>query len=321
MTSMLVWPGIDGRAVVALVIGSVVAVFFIALAMRFRWRREAMRREQARCMPVGADGIIAGAGAIALRGSGSRAALLVHGFGSTPQTMAGLAAHLHRVEGWTVSAPLLPGHGRSLAAFDAVRAVDWQRAVHAECEALCRTHETVVLIGHSMGGALVTIEGARSPAVRALVLLAPYLTPMAAPERLAPIASVVAWFVPYLAGGDVTKSILDPEARRASVGYIATPTRRIADLVSTAHDARIAAQEITAPTLMIHSRMDYRIPVHLAETHPALFVQARPLVQEWIDGSGHTLTVDYGREHVWARTAEWLRVHAGPASVGPQVVH
>ena len=225
--------------------------------------------------------------------------------------MTGLANFLHDVEGWTVCVPLLPGHGRALDAFDRVAADAWIASADSAYRALRRDYSTVVLIGHSMGGALATIVAAGADAPPALVLLSPYLTPPASALRLAPVADVVAAFIPYLAGGDITASIFDPAARAVTVGYVATPAQRVRDLVSVANDARNAAGGLVTPTLIVHSRTDYRIPLALAETHRALFANATPCEQQWVEGCGHVITVDYCREQVWRSTADWIHRFAG----------
>jgi esterase/lipase len=143
------------------------------------------------------------------------------------------------------------------------------------------------------------------------VLLAPDLTPPASAERWAPLAGVINLLVPYLRGGDRTKSIFDPVARSRTLGAGAAPPKRVRDLVSVAHDARFAAAAVSAPTLLIHSRSDYRLPVPLAERHAGYFTSASVIEQQWVEGSGHVITVDYCREAVWASTASWLARHAG----------
>jgi carboxylesterase len=277
----------------------------------YRWRLTRARLAERQRLPAGDDGIVLGAEPVHLHGSASHAALLVHGFGDTPQTVRQLAEYLHGTHGWTVRAPLLPGHGRSLDAFDASGAAQWRTAVHREYAALCATYPKVVLVGLSMGGALVTLEAADAPALPALVLLAPYLTPPARAERLAPLAGVLNLLSPYLRGGDREKSIFDPTARARVLGYSASPPKRVRDLVSVAHDARFAAAAVRAPTLLVHSRTDYRIPAELAARHPGYFSGAALVDMDWVDGAGHVITVDYGCERVWARTAEFLALHAG----------
>ena len=275
------------------------------------WRLRRTRADDAARFPVNRDGIIPGAAPITLSASATHAALLIHGFADTPQTLRLLSEYLHREHGWTTRAPLLPGHGRTLAAFDASGLRAWRDAVHVEYLDLKARHETVVLVGLSMGGALATLEASIDESLPALVLLAPYLTPPARAQRLAPLANLINLMVPYLKGGDREKSIFDPAARALSLGYGASPPKRVRDLVAVADDARFAAATVRAPTLLIHSRTDYRIPVSLAEQHPDFFRNAATCDQQWVDGCGHVITVDYCRERVWALTAEWLSRFAG----------
>src|SRR4051812_46948565 len=83
-----------------------------------------IEREVAARRPPAASGIIVGAEDIDRVGTSSAAVLLIHGAGDTPQTMQRLAIDLHR-RGYTVAAPLLPGHGRTLAALAGISANDW----------------------------------------------------------------------------------------------------------------------------------------------------------------------------------------------------
>src|SRR6478672_9394473 len=71
--------------------------------------------------PPDAQGIAIGADSFTIEGSNGRALLLLHGSGDTPQTLRYLAERLNAV-GYTVYAPLLPGHGRSPRAFTQVSA-------------------------------------------------------------------------------------------------------------------------------------------------------------------------------------------------------
>lgn len=279
--------------------------------LSYRRRMQRTRSAEAARQPVGSEGIVPGAESITLHASETHAALVIHGFGDTPQSVRLLSDHLHREHGWTVRAPLLPGHGRGMADFDRHGSNAWRDMVRREHAALRSRYQTVVLVGLSMGGALATIEAAAHSDLKALVLLAPYLTPPASAERLAPVAGVINLMVPYLAGGDRSRSIFDPVARSQTLGIAAAPPKRVRDLVSVAHDARFAAAAVRAPTLLMHSRTDYRIPLVLAERHAALFTAAEPCEQRWLDGCGHVITVDYRRDEVWAATAAWLARHAG----------
>lgn len=289
----------------------------LAHGVRYRWRMMRIRAADLRRLPIGRDGIIPGAEPITLVGSPTHAVLVVHGFGDTPQSVRLLCDHLHGVHGWTVRAPLLPGHGRTLADFDAAGSGAWREAVAAEYGALKTRHATVCLVGQSMGGALVTLVAAADPTLPALVLLVPYLTAPARAQRLAPLAGVVNLFVPYLRGGDREQSIFDPAARALTLGAGGAPPKRVRDLVAVANDARAAAPAVRAPTLLIHSRTDYRIPLALAERHLGYFTGASVREQHWVEGSGHVIAVDFCREEVWADTAAWLARYAGAPMAAP----
>ncbi len=292
-------------------VGVVTLSALLLHVMRYRWLMARTRAREAARLPVGPDGIVPGAAAITLDGSATHAVLVVHGFGDTPQSVRQLSDHLHQVHGWTVRVIRLPGHGTTLADFDAHGSDEWRATVHRDFVAMRSQYPVVALIGLSMGAALATIEAAHHPDLPALVLLVPYLTPPANAERLAPVASVVNLLMPYLKGGDRTRSILDPDARARSLNAGAAPPLRLCDLVSVAHDARFAAADVRAPTLLVHSRTDYRIPVELAERHAGFFTTAASVEQVWVDGGGHVITVDYCREQVWALTADWLAGYAG----------
>lgn len=56
--------------------------------------------------------------------------LLIHGFAGTPREMWLLGAYLHE-RGFTVSAPLLPGHGGVLAEINRVNWRDWVAGVES----------------------------------------------------------------------------------------------------------------------------------------------------------------------------------------------
>jgi carboxylesterase len=148
--------------------------------------RAARRTERAYAgvRPPGADGVVPGAEGFALEGRTSRALLMLHGFGDTPQTLRYLGRRLHAA-GFTVHAPLLPGHGRGLRDFAAASAEDYASAARDELARLRERASWVGVIGLSMGGAIAARIVAEAADVRVLVLLAPYLPPPRAVALLA----------------------------------------------------------------------------------------------------------------------------------------
>ena len=280
-----------------------------ALAGGVLWRRRTIAQFERECatrLPAGPDGIVLGAAPIVLSAGGPRAVLLLHGFGDTPQTVRDLADFL-RARGLTVHAPLLPGHGRSLREFTASRADGWVAAVRDELAALRASHDEVAIVGLSMGGALASIVAADSPELPSLVLLAPYIS---MPRRLRHAARthwLWAPFLPYIAGRG-ERSIHDAQAREASRAYGVVTGRSLYELLRLSRRGFAALPRVKAPTLMVQSREDNRIPPDAAlRVYDALGPREKELV--WLEGCGHIITVDFGRERVFELIERWIGAH------------
>jgi carboxylesterase len=248
-------------------------------------------------------GIKPGAETIDRQEGNSHGILLLHGFGDTPQTLAMLAGHLH-ASGFDVRAPLLPGHGRNVEAFEKSRRHEWLECARRELAEMRASHSVVSLGGLSMGGAIAAILAAESPCLNALVLIAPYLD-MPVTHR---IASASHWIWGSIAGvrkSSSPRSILDPEERKKNLGYGAYTGRLLYELWRLAAHARRVIGSITVPTLVIQSRADPRIAPSVAKrAFGALGAKEKKL--SWVDGGGHIITVDFGRERVFEEVTEWI---------------
>lgn len=256
--------------------------------------------------------LIPGAEPVSLDGGG-RGLLVLHGFGDTPQSVRALAQRMHE-GGWSVRAPILHGHGRSLRDFTHARAEDWLSDARRALDDLRERHDRVAIIGQSMGGALATILAAESR-VNALVLLAPYmgLSPRAA--RIAAFHRLVTPVVPYLRSRSEF-SILDPDARRKALGRGVTTPRLLHELSKIVEAARHAAPLVGIPVLVIHSRNDPRIPI--ADAEAAFDRLGSPdKTLEWATRSGHVLSVDLDRDWIAQVAAHWLDVHAPVRNPSP----
>lgn len=252
-------------------------------------------------------GIRAGAEAIELREEGSHGALLLHGFGDTPQTLAGLAKRLNRA-GYGVHAPLLPGHGRTMAEFEKSGADDWAGAAKRAFSELRWRHSSVSVVGLSMGGALAVALTAEEQDVPALALIAPYIE---MPRRIR-LAASMHWAWGRLAGEISAQnplSIHDAIAREKSLAYGTVTGSRLYELLKVVRRARKTFSRVRSPTLLIQSREDPRCSSRGAETAIRM-LGARDKKMVWTEGAGHVITVDYGRERVYSEVVNWLDKHA-----------
>lgn len=298
---------------VATLLVALVVTLTLVLSRRRRAFEDAIRAWHLK-HPLGPDGIIPGAAPIACD-AGERAVVLLHGFGDTPQTLEGLARALH-ARGWTVRAPLLPGHGRTLESFHASRGDQWTAAARDAFERLRAAHATVAIVGLSMGGALATsLAAAVGDRAVTLVLLAPFLEVAPSGRILTaawPVWSLWRAWVP----GDAAAAIHDPVARRESLGYGVSSPRALRELRGIVDAASSAARQLHIPTLVMHSRTDYRISVAAAERGYAKLGATTKRLQ-WVEHSGHVITVDRDANEVIAAVVDWLEQHAPSRAVAP----
>lgn len=268
-----------------------------------RWRE----REYREAFVPGDDGVVKGAEGFTLRGTNGKALLVIHGSGDTPQSVRYLCDQLHAA-GYSVHAPLLPGHGRSPRAFAQATADDYREATSAAYHHLRATHEWVGLVGLSMGGALVARLAADVGDVPVVVLLAPYVGTPRTVRWVHSMGWLWSLAAPYVAGGG-DSSIHDKAAQGESRAYGTFSSGALTALVETAKAGRAALPRLHMPVLVVNSANDNRIPREVAEA--ALRDLAPSAERHWVDGCGHVITVDYCKDVVARLVLTFLARHAG----------
>ena len=280
----------------------------IAAGMGALWRAASVRRVERDYAPGetrDADGIVAGAEPFLLIGTNGRGILLLHGSGDTPQTLRYGGERLNAA-GYTVYAPLLPGHGRSPREFARVSAAAYMAAARAALDVLRARHGWIGAAGLSMGGALAVQLAAEAADVRVLVLLAPYLSAPREVKWATRTSAIWGLVHPYVdARGKA--SVHDPVARAASHANGIVAPNALRALIETAAQGRAALAQVAVPTLVIHSRADNRIPERAATE--ALSTLRAPTERHWVTGCGHVITVDYCKDAVTALVLAFLARH------------
>jgi alpha-beta hydrolase superfamily lysophospholipase len=103
---------------------------------------------------------------------GPSGVLLLHGFTATPVEVKLMGQYLHE-RGYTVSGPLLPGHGTTIEAINVCSWRDWvDHAARAYAELTARCTR-VFVGGESLGGLLTLYLGSAYPEIAGLILYAP----------------------------------------------------------------------------------------------------------------------------------------------------
>jgi carboxylesterase len=254
-----------------------------------------------------------------LRG-GARGVLCLHGFTGTPFEVRPVAEALAG-RGFSVSAPVLAGHGGTLEQLNGTRWPDWFGSAEAALQALLEEvgGAPVALAGFSLGGLLALHLARQRPAsVAALaVIAAPLrlrgyqvhavraLSRLPALLRRGPLA-----VLPKFGGYDV----LDDEMKRQNPGLPGMPIAGIASLIDLGEVVRRELPDIRTPVLVAHGERDRTVPLgdslELAGTIGSTVIE-----RLFLPRSGHLAAIDVERSTLIETVTRFFDTHvAGRAT-------
>lgn len=243
--------------------------------------------------------------------------LLLHGLSGNPADLRPLADELV-TRGYSVSVPLLPGHGPTPEGTGPATARDWMQAVAQAHDALAATCEHVIIAGHSMGGLLAIADAVRR-APSALVLLGVPTFIGDWRTRFLPVAKyIVRWWYPMAGvdfrdpqvrermieqavGIDLDDPVIQQQIRRS----VRIPTNAIDHFFRLMRRTRPLIRAITVPTLIVHGRRDTTaLPVCAEEIYRELQSASKKLV--WFDAAGHQLIAGSERVAIVETIVQWI---------------
>jgi carboxylesterase len=235
-----------------------------------------------------------------IRGRRDAGVLLLHGLTGTPLDVRSVQDALV-ADGYTVSAPLLPGRGTCPSDMYRLCWEDWMKSALDAYDELAADHGEVVVGGLSAGGTMaLDLALRRKPA--ALLL---YGTAVAIGSRFAYLAPYV-WRV-VRAWPSPPSDLLD-----VSVGakcYDPAPVRAVAELIAGISRVRGRLRDITCPAFVAHAVADRLVPVaHARYLAQALGGEVRTF---YLEGSGHAITVDARRGEVAEASLAFIRERVG----------
>ena len=232
--------------------------------------------------------------------------VLVHGFTGSPYEVRYLGEQLARA-GFTVRAPLLPGHGTSLEDLDATTWKDWTEAVERAVDSMRVRCRRIAVVGQSLGGLLALhLASHRSDVACVASLAAPLWL-----EGLS--ARVATWTtqgalrgvraIPKFGGSDVR----DKRAKRENPCYPAIPTKALGQLLEFFPIVKEALPRVTQPVLVLHAIQDHTAPVACAQT---IAEATRAVRVRLLPESFHLIAVDVERDIVAAEVTQFIRRYA-----------
>ena len=231
--------------------------------------------------------------------------LLIHGFTGAPPEMRLVGDHLN-VAGLTVSAPLLPGHGTTVADMNRCKWTDWTAHVAHSYRALAARCERVFVAGLSMGSLLALHLAAHHPNLPGVIAYSP-ATWVA--DSLLP-ASMVARYVVKARPKGKDIDLVDPDALGRLWCYDEDPVPAAAQLYALIRDVRRLLPRLVPPLLIVYSAGDRAIHPSSAErTYTLAGSNDKRIIR--LAESGHVITVDRQWRCVADETLAWVKHHGG----------
>ena len=242
---------------------------------------------------------------------GAVGCLLLHGFTGTPAEMRPIGERLAE-HGYSVRAPLLPGHGSRVDDLARTTWRDWFAAAEQSWEELGKRSPDRAVVGLSMGSLLALhLAHQRPREVRAVAALAPALALL--DQRSAETAL---WLrrLPRLPRRleIVAKRRKDPASGgRLTPAYEEIPLRSLASMIDLQRMVRAELSAITAPALVVDGALDATIaPTAAAEVEAGLGSAIKKRLR--FGRSGHILTEDEDAPAVIDAVESFLAAHLPP---------
>jgi carboxylesterase len=237
-----------------------------------------------------------GPGRSASTGRRDAAVLLLHGLTGTPVDMHYMKGALV-ADGYTVSAPLLPGRGTRPSDMYGLCWEDWMTSALSAYDELAKDHEEVIVGGLS-AGATMTLDIALRRKPSAVLLCATALG----------MSNPIAYLAPYV--WRVIREVPSPASDLVDLNagakcYDPAPVRAVAELIHGIGLVRRRLGEIRCPALVAHAVTDRLVPVRYA--HELAANLGGPVTTLYLDGTGHAITVDARRREVADATLAFLR--------------
>lgn len=214
--------------------------------------------------------------------------LLSHGFTATTAEIRPLAEIFH-AQGYTVAAPLLPGHGTKPEDLNKVSWRDWVAAGQKSLEKLFESCNQVWVAGESMGGVLALYLASQSPKVSGILLYAPAIR-----LRLSKMDLLKLYLgAPFVS--EVPRDSLDGSDEWQ--GYAGLPLKGSLQLLRFQTATRKRLVQIQQPTLIFQGRKDFTVAPEAGEII-LNGISSAVKEQHWMENSSHALVLDAEREEV-----------------------
>lgn len=225
--------------------------------------------------------------------------LVLHGFTGSPKSVTPWGRALAD-QGWSVSVPLLPGHGTRWQDMNLTTWEDWYHEAEAALHALQQNCSRIVVMGLSMGGSLsLKLAEQHGDAIDGLVLVNPAVHTERLDRFLLPVLQRIIGGFPGISN-DIAKPDQDEGA------YDRIPLKAAHSLQQMWREVKSDLPRVTQPLLLFRSAQD-----HVVEPSNAAYILANvssPDREEVVlMDSYHVATLDYDAEIIVRDSIDFVR--------------
>ena len=225
--------------------------------------------------------------------------LVLHGFTGSPKSVTPWGQAMAE-QGWSVSVPLLPGHGTRWQDMNLTTWQDWYHEAERSLLALQETCSRVVVMGLSMGGSLtLKLAQQHGESINGLVLVNPAVHTERLDRFLLPVLHHVIGGFPGISN-DIAKPGQDEGA------YDRIPLKAAHSLQQMWREVKTDLPRVTQPLLLFRSAQD-----HVVEPSNAAYILANVSSADReevvLADSYHVATLDYDAEIIVRDSIEFVR--------------
>lgn len=226
--------------------------------------------------------------------------LFLHGFTATPFEGKYLCDYIYEELNWTISAPLLPGHGTEPKDLIGISWKNWLDCVKNEHGQLHKRCKKIVVCGQSMGGTLALLLASQLP-VDAVITLAGAVLLKDWRLIILPIAKHLITYNKKSKGPDIWDKSLKPLIPT----YSMYPLMAVEEFVKLLNFTKGNLWQIQAPALLFHSRKDRTIHFSNLEY---IYQHISSKIKEMVvlEKSYHLISLDMEREEVYKKIRSFL---------------
>jgi carboxylesterase len=211
-------------------------------------------------------------------------------------------------QGFAISLPLLPGHSGDDTDLTRVSWHDWYSVDEQAYQALRTEYEQVAVVGRSLGGLLAALLASRKRDIEPCGLVAPALRWVSKATTLLDVPGINALFIHGLRFMPKTADgINDPALQIANEKLVYPPIslHAVREVIALGKVVEGELPNVTAPTLIVHSRQDRVIQPRSAEIAFESIVSTNKRLV-WFERSGHEMFLDSERDAVATTIADFL---------------